>query len=758
MSAPPTDGSFDVAEESLSRPQLEERARALLTVNAIADVILTAVDARDVLGAALEAIACRTRFPAIAVYRTNEPARRLDLLCSRGFAQTTELAGSSLPLEGSLSGSAVRGRKIVTSPDVGREADVPIVLRQRLAEEGFSAALCVPLLMGEHAIGTMNLLYKGREVGVSGSEREMLTSIGKAIAMAIERSRFVRCLDQERQRSDATLRSIGDAVVVTDARGLVTLMNPAAERLTRWSEKEALGRSVEDIFRIYDEKTRAPVENPVSTSLRTREFVKLADSAVLLARDGTERDVVDSCAPILDTDRHLEGAVLAFHDVTRPRRDQNWLAFMHEASLLLARSLDYETTLGLVARLAVASLADVCVVDLLQPDGTIRRLAGAHADPAKQPLVDDLVRLACRDPSALEGVTRSVRMCQPALYDLSDDAMQARYAAYLGSGREYFRALTALDLGSGLVVPLLVEDSRALGAITLGSRGVHRFEASDVQRAQQLAHCFALAIENARLHREMQDSLAMREEFLNLVAHELKTPITALQLDLAAIEKGFRAHSDTATADRLARPMEQVRRLVRLAECMLDVSVLSPERVVLQLENVDLRQVVADAVERYREDAQRTPVPRLRPGPPVLWRCDRRLLARAIANLLLNAAKFGEGRPIELSVEVNGDAVARIHVIDHGIGVSPDDVPRIFEPFERAVSSRHYGGLGLGLHVAQGIVQAHGGSILVASERNAGSTFTVLLPPAAQDCEEKPPAPAGAPSDDAVLSVPRTSS
>jgi len=735
MSAPPTDGAFDTDQSSLSRPELEERARALLTVNAIADVVLTAVDARDVLGAALEAIARRTRFPAIALYRTNESARQLDLLCSRGFAESTRLAGSSLPLDGSLSGWAVKTQKIVTSPDVGLDDQVPIVLRQRLEEEGFSAALCVPLLVGEHVIGTMNLLYKGSEVGVSGSEREMLTSIGKAIAMAIERARFVRCLEQERQRSDATLRSIGDAVVVTDARGSVTLMNPAAERLTRWSENKAIGRSIEDVFRIYEEKTRAPVENPVSRTLRTREVVKLAESAVLVARDESERDVIDSCAPILDADGHLEGAVLAFQDVTHPRRDQNWLAFMHEASLLLARSLDYETTLTLVARLAVGSLADVCVVDLLQPDGTIRRLAGAHADPAKQPLVDDLVRLACLDRSALEGVARSVRMRQPALYDLSEDATQAKYAAYLGSSREYFRALTALDLGSGLVVPLLVEESRALGAITLGSRGVHRFEASDVERAQQLAHCFALAIENARLHREIQDSLSMREEFLNLVAHELKTPMTALQLDLAALEKGFRARGDPTAADRLARPMEQVRRLVRLAESLLDVSVLSPERVVLQLENVDLRQVVADAVERYREEAKRTPVPQLRPGPPVLWRCDPRLLARAIANLLSNAAKFGEGRPIKLSVEVSADAMARIQVTDLGIGISPDDVPRIFEPFERAVSSRQYGGLGLGLHVARGIVQAHGGSILVASKPDAGSTFTVLLP-AARDSGE----------------------
>jgi PAS domain S-box-containing protein len=504
-------------------------------------------------------------------------------------------------------------------------------------------------------------------------------------------------------------------------------MNRAAERLTRWAEKKALGHAVEDVFRVYDAKTRLRLENPVRKSLGTRASVRLSDTAVLATQDGRERDVIDSTAPILDADGRVEGAVLAFQDVTRARRDHNWLAFMYEASLLLAQSLDYETTLARVTRLAVTSLADVCVVDILQPDGSLRRLAGSHADPAKQPLVDDLVRVSRLDPEALDEVGRAVRTGQPALFDLTEEATQTKLAR-LASNREYFHARKALDLGSGLIVPLLVENSRTLGAIVLASRGLHRFEVSDVQRAEQLAHCFALAIDDARLHREVKDSLAMREEFLKLLAHELRTPITALQLDLAALDRGSRAQSDPANADRLTRAMDQVRRLVNLAENLLDAALLSPESVVLHLEDADLRQVVAEAVQRYRHDARHAPVFELQAGPPVVWRCDPRLMARALASLLANAAKFGRGRPIEVSVEASGDAMARIRVIDHGIGISPEDVPRIFEPFERAVSSQQYGGLGLGLHVARGIVQAHGGSILVSSRCGAGSTFTLLLP------------------------------
>jgi signal transduction histidine kinase len=402
---------------------------------------------------------------------------------------------------------------------------------------------------------------------------------------------------------------------------------------------------------------------------------------------------------------------------------------MHEASLLLAHTFDYETTLTKVARLGVTSLADVCVVDILQPDGSIVRLAGAHADPAKQSLVDELVRLSRLHPDALEGVTRAIRTGEPVLYDLSPEAMQVNRTARLESGREYFRALAQLELGSGVVVPLLVEGPRTLGTITLASRGYHRFEVSDLHRAQQLAHCFALAVDSARLHREVTDSLAMREEFLNLLAHELRTPITALQLDLATLEMAAQSRGDETAVGRLTRAKEQANRLVRLSENVLDVSLLSPGRIIVRVEDVDLRQLVAKAAERYCEEAKRASgVFRLRKGSPLVWPCDPQLMGRAITNLLANADKFGKGHPIELSVESSDDAMARILVIDRGIGVSPKDVPRIFEPFERAVSSRHFGGLGLGLHIAQTIVQAHGGSILVASEPDAGSTFTVLLP------------------------------
>jgi signal transduction histidine kinase len=216
---------------------------------------------------------------------------------------------------------------------------------------------------------------------------------------------------------------------------------------------------------------------------------------------------------------------------------------------------------------------------------------------------------------------------------------------------------------------------------------------------------------------------------LSLASHELKTPITSLQLGLQVMKNARpAAGDDPAMAAKLARATHQVGRLANLSQNLLDVVMLSAGGVVLQLNDADLREVIAQAVARCAEEARRAKCPIvLSAGPPVRVRCDKAWVEQAVTNLITNAIKFGKGRPIDLAVESKG-ATARITVTDHGIGVPLEDRRRIFERFERAVPSRHYGGLGLGLYVAREVAHAHAGSILVASEPDEGSTFTILLP------------------------------
>jgi PAS domain S-box-containing protein len=236
-----------------------------------------------------------------------------------------------------------------------------------------------------------------------------------------------------------------------------------------------------------------------------------------------------------------------------------------------------------------------------------------------------------------------------------------------------------------------------------------------------------------RAEEELREAVKVRDEFLSIASHELRTPVTALELNLTSVLPLVRGRRPTDEAlekvtGKLERAARQVDRLATLINSLLDVTRITAGRLSLSPMSLDLSELVRGVVARFREMIERSEsqlVLRLDEEVPGRW--DSMALETVMGNLLSNAVKFGSGRPIEVAVERDLE-VARLVVIDHGIGIAPDQQNRIFERFERAVSARHYGGFGIGLWVARQLVEAHGGSILVASRTGEGSRFTVNLP------------------------------
>jgi signal transduction histidine kinase len=245
-------------------------------------------------------------------------------------------------------------------------------------------------------------------------------------------------------------------------------------------------------------------------------------------------------------------------------------------------------------------------------------------------------------------------------------------------------------------------------------------------------------LELARMRRELsrqevitaslREAVQARDEFLSVASHELKTPLAAFRLQLDLINRELSPESREQLSGRISSASRQVQRLHLLVETLLDVSLLSMGRLMLQLEEVDLSRVVAETVERMRGELDRSGSSvMLELEGPLVGRYDRLRLEQLVTNLLSNAARYGEGKPIEVRVqEVAGTALLRVK--DQGIGIAPESADRIFERFERAVSGRKYGGLGLGLWIARQVVEAHGGQIHVESAPGQGATFTVELP------------------------------
>ncbi len=445
----------------------------------------------------------------------------------------------------------------------------------------------------------------------------------------------------------------------------------------------------------------------------TREEIQLKDGRIL------ER----YAAPIRSTDGVLYGRGLYFRDVTEQRRaeeerdrlfeceqaarldaeaEERRSAFLAEATGLLGTSLDVELALKGVARLTVERWADGCVVDMLEHEQGFRRIAVERAD------------------SAPENTVLQFRGSEPDL------------RAEHGPGR-VLRTGEAELSPSYLGVPMVTR-GLVVGAISLLSASSNRrLGQADLELAHSVARRAALAIDSARLYRQAQDAIGVRDEFLSVASHELKTPVTSLQL---VVQRALRILKEESLAsippDVMLRTFEtiqrQTRRLGTLVNTMLDVSRLHAGKLELDLEQVDLSAVVRNVVSRFEEETARSGSQlTVRADAPVLSCLDRSRIDQVITNLLSNALKYGEGKPIDVSV-TGENGIARLVVRDHGIGIPPGRMKMIFQPFERAVSARSYGGLGLGLHIVRRILEMLKGTIRVESELGRGTTFTVDLP------------------------------
>jgi PAS domain S-box-containing protein len=240
--------------------------------------------------------------------------------------------------------------------------------------------------------------------------------------------------------------------------------------------------------------------------------------------------------------------------------------------------------------------------------------------------------------------------------------------------------------------------------------------------------------ERKRLVDEMRQAVRARDEFLSIASHELKTPLTSLQLQvdsLKRLRKQEQAGHAPMTPEVLDHKIDviarQAVRLEALVANLLEVTRIASGSMTLQREDTDLSALVNQYVARSEAAIRRAGSPVDLTAEPVIGRWDRLKLEAVVENLLSNALKYGARKPISIRVERSGDR-AVLTVADGGIGIPVNEQGRIFERFERAVPEQHYGGLGVGLWIARQVVEAHGGTIYVASEEGKGSTFTVELP------------------------------
>jgi PAS domain S-box-containing protein len=430
------------------------------------------------------------------------------------------------------------------------------------------------------------------------------------------------------------------------------------------------------------------------------------------------------CGQALERARLYEAEVRA---VTVSEEARRRSAFLAEASAVLASSLDYETTLSNLARIVVPGLADWCTVHLLEESGSMSELAIAHADPAKVEWAREFRKRYPPDPRQSVGIWQVLRTGQSLVHrEISDDLLVrgARDA-------EHLRLMRALGMRSVMMIPLVAR-GRTLGAISfIRAESGKPYDDVEQADAEELARRCALAVDNARLFQDAQKMNRAKDEFLAMLAHELRNPLGAISNALHLLNA--RGAPDDVTARHRAVATRQVGHMAHLLEDLLDVSRITRGKVLLRMEPVDLTRVVQDAALTVRPwmDERGHDLSVSLPRRALCVAGDVTRLEQIIANLLNNAAKYTDrGGSVNIRLAREG-ADAVLTVSDNGAGISRDLLPRVFELFTQADRSldRSEGGLGIGLTLVKSLVEMHGGSVRADSAGlGQGSCFTVRLP------------------------------
>jgi signal transduction histidine kinase len=347
-------------------------------------------------------------------------------------------------------------------------------------------------------------------------------------------------------------------------------------------------------------------------------------------------------------------------------------------------SLEIEPMLEAVGRSALCVLGDICVVD---------RMWGAA--PARILEVRATQDAWMEEPGDLAGITRA---------EIRLDGDRSRISAPIGAGHDRY------------------------GAISFAKTDGMVHSAADLALAQELGDRLAMAIRNVREHRRLIDALGDRERLISIAAHELRGPLCSVRLCLQSLQRSRVPLTPKAT--RMVNIMvKEERRVAHLIDDLLDLGRIRSGQLEMELSSVDLCEVVRDVSAQMQVQVAGASKLNVELDGPVMGCWDRSRLNQVVTNLVGNAVKYGQGRPVVIRAVADSQREsARLEVSDSGLGIAPELHGRIFEPFKRAVATGQQDGLGLGLYIVRSIVQQLGGTVNVDSRPGAGATFVVELP------------------------------
>ncbi|MBC7692881.1 MAG: PAS domain-containing protein [Methylotenera sp.] len=548
-----------------------------------------------------------------------------------------------------------------------------------------------------------------------------------AVTVSIEVTSQRRTQEHFKQLAE----NISEVFWVTDLhKQKMIYISPAYEKMS--------GRTCESIY--LEPLSFMDVIHPEDRTLVREAFPQQISGTYdveyrMIRADGTWLWIRDRAFPIRDHQGEVHRIAGIAQDITDFKRTQLEQSLLSQATALFSSERDFEKSFVQAAELMVPAFADWCVIDLKKPGGQLRRVALVGRRELKS---DRVVRtlLLQENPERHTPVSaQSIRTGLPELISrISPETLRN-----IAQDELHYNAMTEFNPHSMLSVPFTCTHG-VEGAITLFTSESGRvYDDRDLKSLQEIARRASIAADHACFQAEIEEAVRTRDQFISFVSHEIRTPMTALKMQVQMIQKlastnCVRSPENDQLLNQLAfKAQQQVDEMAKLVKDMFDISALKSGKLLFQNQRIDLVELVRETIERYRqgdlENASQIEcgVISLRFETAVVGFWDKTRLTQVISNLIGNAIKYGKSRPIDITVEQKG-SFACMTFRDHGIGISPKDVHKIFECYERGSTGMALAGMGLGLYIVRQIVHALGGQISVESELNVGTTFKVEIP------------------------------
>lgn len=608
-------------------------------------------------------------------------------------------------------------------------------MRETIRGLGLVSVMIVPLEARGRVFGALTLICSESGRLFQQADLNVAQELARRAALAVDNAQLYRSMSDQREWLSVTLNSIGDAVIVTDTLGRVTFLNAVTEDLTGWQEQDALSQPVERIFSLLDETSGQEIDIPTRRVLNNQEPAGLDMPTLLVTRAGQRVPIDDSCAPIKDENGHLLGAVLVFRDVTTRR----------EAEKQIEEALDRVLDLYSISRRinALSSPQEIlgAVIQSRYLEGVSQASIGVFDHPwtDEEPAQSVQVIAHWSRQHVVSRVGEQYGVDQYGLaefYSRDEPVIVRNVLTDPHLPESMIALLRSMDTASLILYPL-VAAGEWHGMLAIHWPEPYSAGERITRHMQGLADQLSSAIYISRLlkseaeaRRRAEEADALKLKFLAMVSHELRTPLTSIQ-GFASTLLAEDVHWDADSQQDFIRIInEESDKLTDLISQLLDLSRLEAGMLSIDPHPENFDQVIDTVLPQLAVlSAGHDLVLDLPERLPTV-NADGDRIGQVLSNLVGNAARYAPpGTAIRVAAQQVDDVLC-VSVSDEGPGIPPDERENVFEAFRQANNHKDGKGqgAGLGLAIARGLVEAHGGRIWIEDRDGPGTTLTFALP------------------------------